>query len=247
MLLCLLSCGFVGNYLQFLTLYSCLLLMHSVLLNFKLHSNAGENVPLMITKPFSYYTTASVLWQSWYFFIRNSFAKLFTFALGFFFFFLLPCNVSLSSRKSCVQPQLRCVSGCEPDWGLMSSFSTAAEVSVRTGTRVEKEKRGRAVRGSHWSSTSKKKKKFKYIMLVGDLVLLRSSISNEGWLKTCPSLQCWCRRCIMATICSTLFICGMSSLVVHTHAETKSRTEIKKENSCCAAKCWNFVRNSGWE
>lgn len=32
----------------------------------------------------------------------------------------------------------------------------------------------------------------------------------------------------MATICSTLFICGMSSLVVHTHAETKSRTEIKK-------------------
>lgn len=32
----------------------------------------------------------------------------------------------------------------------------------------------------------------------------------------------------MATICSTVFLCGMSSLVVHTHAGTKSRTEIKR-------------------
>lgn len=52
-------------------------------------------------------------------------------------------------RKAPSSPQHCCLSdsGCEADLGLMSSFSTAAEVSLRTETRKEgREREGKAVR-----------------------------------------------------------------------------------------------------
>lgn len=60
---------------------------------------------------------------------------------------VLPCSAFPFLRKAPSSPQLCCLSlsGCEPDWGLMSSFSTAAEGSLRTETRKEGRKRkGRA-------------------------------------------------------------------------------------------------------